>query len=239
LIASIYRLWLKLNDNTPTENGVCVNCSGQIHFTSYNTYTCNRCHEHGGMVDYCIKQMKAKNLEEAYKILEAEYEPATYFTALEQAKRIFPNIVNVYGGDKLLLEPPEGFSAPAGGCWQCGGKHFVYILRSQGTSGARCLRCGRPYPHLPKEGSIQKNSNRGNQNQQSNWRRDIKERYGGICALCGSEDNVEAHHILPVSVDPEYSLSLNNGILLCKKHHDMIHTKPVYVHNGGSPWSTK
>ena len=238
MINSVYRLWLIASNHRMAGASLCAKCGGQVVFDN-NTYKCQKCFDHGGMLEYCLNQMNAGSIEEAYKLLEAEYEPRSYFTALEQARRLFPNIENVYGEEKLMLEVPQGFIAPPNGCSKCGGTNFIYVLRPSGTATGRCLRCGSPYPHLPKEGSKHKNLDRGNQNQQANWRRDVRKRYGGKCALCGSEDNVEAHHILPVSVDPEYSLSLNNGILLCKKHHDMIHTNPVYVHNGGSPWSTK
>lgn len=46
------------------------------------------------------------------------------------------------------------------------------------------------------------------------WAYAIKER-DGICLECGSEYELEAHHIIPVSVDPSKTFDLRNGETLC------------------------
>jgi 5-methylcytosine-specific restriction endonuclease McrA len=40
---------------------------------------------------------------------------------------------------------------------------------------------------------------------------------GKACAACGSIDHLEAHHIVPFSVDPNLELSIENLIALCDK----------------------
>lgn len=39
----------------------------------------------------------------------------------------------------------------------------------------------------------------------------------GQCMQCGSTENLEADHILPVSTHPELSLDPSNGQALCRK----------------------
>jgi len=45
-----------------------------------------------------------------------------------------------------------------------------------------------------------------------------------MCKNCGSTENLEAHHIQPKTRFPELSLTLDNGVTLCKKPcHYEIH----------------
>lgn len=58
------------------------------------------------------------------------------------------------------------------------------------------------------------------------WKKEIFNYYNGRCAICGSNDRCEAHHIIPYSVAPLWIRDrLQNGILLCKSCHDMAHGK--------------
>lgn len=67
------------------------------------------------------------------------------------------------------------------------------------------------------------------------WAQIVKKRDNGVCKLCGTSENVEAHHIVPINVckkmphskGVEYALNLNNGITLCKECHDLAHGKLV------------
>lgn len=56
------------------------------------------------------------------------------------------------------------------------------------------------------------------------WRKNIKKRDDHTCQWphCGSNKKIHAHHILPWSEYPGLRYHLNNGICLCKKHHDFI-----------------
>lgn len=38
-----------------------------------------------------------------------------------------------------------------------------------------------------------------------------------VCAACGSSQDLEAHHIIPVHIDPNLELDSNNLIALCSK----------------------
>lgn len=57
------------------------------------------------------------------------------------------------------------------------------------------------------------------------WRNDVLFRDGYKCAVCGSKDNLEAHHIKPVAQFPELALDINNGTTLCLKCHYDAHGK--------------
>lgn len=49
---------------------------------------------------------------------------------------------------------------------------------------------------------------------------------GGTCCFkCGREQNLEAHHFLPVSRNEALSRDLTNGIALCVACHDEYHSK--------------
>lgn len=51
------------------------------------------------------------------------------------------------------------------------------------------------------------------------WREKVFERDDYKCVKCGSNDNLEAHHIIPWSVAPELRINLNNGETLCNICH--------------------
>lgn len=51
------------------------------------------------------------------------------------------------------------------------------------------------------------------------WKKSVLERDNKTCQMCGSKDNVHAHHIIPISQRAEYIYDVNNGIALCEKCH--------------------
>ena len=64
---------------------------------------------------------------------------------------------------------------------------------------------------------------------------------GGACEHCGSHDNIEVHHILPLWVAAEYFPSLISSVLkgaenaqcLCTDCHDAVHRRNDFdVYNG-------
>ena len=56
-----------------------------------------------------------------------------------------------------------------------------------------------------------------------NWRLNIIKKNGKKCVICGSIKGLVAHHILEKANYPKLSFNENNGIMLCKKHHDEVH----------------
>jgi hypothetical protein len=54
------------------------------------------------------------------------------------------------------------------------------------------------------------------------WATQVKEAIP-FCEWCYSEDNLEAHHILPKAKFPQYALDVKNGRTMCNYCHKMIH----------------
>ena len=60
-----------------------------------------------------------------------------------------------------------------------------------------------------------------------------KRRYrqvGGCCQLCGGRfqfDEMELHHILPVSCFPKMGMKSDNLLLICSQCHYLVHNDPV------------
>lgn len=55
------------------------------------------------------------------------------------------------------------------------------------------------------------------------WAREVKMRDGNKCVICGSTDNLDAHHIIPKNKHPELEFKVENGVTLCREHHAMVH----------------
>lgn len=75
-------------------------------------------------------------------------------------------------------------------------------------------------------------SDRRNDPEYRKWVNAVKAKTGGRCAICGAIDGVVAHHIIPYSIDKDNRMNVNNGILLCAKHHKMAHLASDICHKG-------
>lgn len=53
------------------------------------------------------------------------------------------------------------------------------------------------------------------------WREKIVSK--GKCEKCGATDHLEAHHIKPWALFPEFRIDLENGVCLCHKCHAQEH----------------
>ena len=67
------------------------------------------------------------------------------------------------------------------------------------------------------------------------WSKTVRERDGNKCSICGKKEHLNAHHILEKKLFPEYSLSIENGVCLCARHHRFshcsAHRNPVFFCN--------
>ena len=54
------------------------------------------------------------------------------------------------------------------------------------------------------------------------WSRAVRNR-DGRCLKCGTQSELEAHHIYPKSIYPKLWLKLDNGMALCKSCHRIGH----------------
>jgi hypothetical protein len=60
-------------------------------------------------------------------------------------------------------------------------------------------------------------------------KRKLYERQGGCCPHCGQPfdyEQMELHHVLPLSRFPELGQSIRNGIMLCHRCHKEVHCNP-------------
>ena len=55
------------------------------------------------------------------------------------------------------------------------------------------------------------------------WRDDVLTHDGHQCVHCGSEENLEAHHVEDYINNPELRTEMANGITLCRRCHDNFH----------------
>lgn len=56
------------------------------------------------------------------------------------------------------------------------------------------------------------------------WVQRVKMNDDFTCQRCGTTEELESHHIIPVSRAPELATDLNNGITLCEKCHKLYHS---------------
>jgi hypothetical protein len=55
------------------------------------------------------------------------------------------------------------------------------------------------------------------------WIKAIYERFDGACILCGDRRNIVAHHLYSYAEYPEKRLDIDNGVVLCRDHHNQFH----------------
>jgi len=55
------------------------------------------------------------------------------------------------------------------------------------------------------------------------WSEKVKQRDGYKCVLCGKDKRLEAHHIKPTFLYPEFRNDVDNGITLCASCHQNEH----------------
>ena len=66
-----------------------------------------------------------------------------------------------------------------------------------------------------------------NTSSNKEWIKYILENANYKCEICNSEENLQAHHIIPVAINPLLSEDIDNGICLCKKcHYKIVHKLP-------------
>lgn len=76
--------------------------------------------------------------------------------------------------------------------------------------------------HWNENNGIYENAKERNTSEYKQWRNKVIER-DKVCMMCGSDKNLEAHHIKRFSDYPLLRTSLDNGMTLCKKCHKKIH----------------
>lgn len=57
------------------------------------------------------------------------------------------------------------------------------------------------------------------------WRLAVYARDGWSCRMCGSKEQIIAHHILPFRDYPLIRFSVDNGVTLCRACHKLLHSE--------------
>lgn len=70
------------------------------------------------------------------------------------------------------------------------------------------------------------------------WRTSVYKRDNYTCQICGSNNNLNAHHIDGYKWCIEKRLDINNGITLCKDCHTKFHKNYGYKHNTKEQYMT-
>lgn len=68
----------------------------------------------------------------------------------------------------------------------------------------------------------------------SKWAKRIKREFDKQCAMCAKTTSLEAHHIYLKSLYPSKIEDLDNGLSLCTKCHDSIHS--LYISDRDKYW---
>lgn len=108
-------------------------------------------------------------------------------------------------------------------CKHCGSTQLcVYGTQQNGKPllVALCIRCGH-YEKLPRFTLDEA----PNMNRMNDWAKVVKARDDYRCVICGSNNRVQAHHIIPRSHDRlgEWWYTPTNGITVCRRCHELIH----------------
>lgn len=81
-----------------------------------------------------------------------------------------------------------------------------------------------------------KNSDYRNSSALKTWRREVYERDGYKCQVCGAtreETEIEAHHLENFADNQDKRLDVDNGVTLCVKHHKLFHQ--IYGYHNTTP----
>lgn len=102
-------------------------------------------------------------------------------------------------------------------CPRCGSQN-VYRDQNGSKVAYACHDCGfTVFINRPK------NVDNYKRTRLERWAQEVKRRDGNRCVICGSTDNLDAHHIIPKKDHPEFEFQVENGITLCREHHAMVH----------------
>lgn len=81
-----------------------------------------------------------------------------------------------------------------------------------------------------------KNLDYRNSSALKTWRREVYERDGYKCQVCGAtreETEIEAHHLENFADNQDKRLDVDNGVTLCVKHHKLFHQ--IYGYHNTTP----
>jgi hypothetical protein len=121
---------------------------------------------------------------------------------------------------RVVVEPLELGRSEAG-----------WYVNAVGPNGLFKSHCASRVSHLPEIVAMQAviQADRADQApsrpcRSASFARNVRKR-DGACVVCGSTADLHAHHVSPVSKDPERVNDIGNGITLCARHHRAAHRR--------------
>ena len=81
-----------------------------------------------------------------------------------------------------------------------------------------CYHCWKEFSPV-----LKKNKHKRTNSSHQRWAKSIKILFEFKCFNCGKTENLESHHIIPVSMNKRLSTNLKNGICLCHDCHKKLH----------------
>lgn len=105
-------------------------------------------------------------------------------------------------------------------CEECGSENIVVrVLYDKKIVRYFCPDCGNSRS-IPKASNLRRRTN----TTLSHWAQQVIKNHP-FCAICGSKENLEAHHIIPVAHCERTKFTPTNGIALCRDCHYLAHHK--------------
>lgn len=130
----------------------------------------------------------------------------------------------------LLSTPDEYKNAQSKLKYICNKGHLSNATYSNISRGWGCRECkiegsrgkgSSQYRHDLSD-EDRKNGKRNNINEGS-WRNQVYKNNNFQCVICGTHENLRAHHLNSWNLFPNERLNVDNGITLCHAHHMDFH----------------
>ncbi len=177
----------------------------------------------------------------------------------QQCLERYPDVVKI----EKLIEGPNGeilahcknvnckYSKENGGYFEVTAQQIMY--RNKGINGHDtdnfycCEECKHSCPLFNRSAVALHNLINEDQytlytpEEYSTWRKEVfirqlfdhPEHIENYCEICGSTENLQAHHIQPIKLYPEYALDPENGLVVCEKcHYEKCHKKGTECSTG-------
>ena len=102
-------------------------------------------------------------------------------------------------------------------CPKCGSTDIIVTTSTTGNPQGHCSKCGHGGV-LP----LYKNRNKRTTTSLSHWSESVISNQH-CCHICGSTENLVAHHIIPYKNSVLYRNRTVNGLCLCEDCHKLVH----------------
>ena len=155
----------------------------------------------------------AHQIEWAEEVSRNKEEPNILEVRCFKCKEWFiPKISNVANRIQYLKGNPNSNSENLFYCSkECKNACSIYRKTPEQIERQDVVRAGRlPWLELTRE-------------VQPSLRKMVLERDDYMCIKCNNKENLQCHHIYPVSVEPLLSADVDNCITLCKECHKKVH----------------